>query len=209
MPLINNNCPNVETLFLGFKEIETQDFNNVFSNMSHLKSLSIKWLCEYSTLPISLVESLEQVSGTLESFYLDCHSRKNDLCLPHSLASVFLGFVVLKNFRITRFELNQLLLESISQMQNLVELFFLCEWKEYQIVRNKINMYPIGNLKNLERLIISFDCGVTDEFLINLSNNAKKLNYVSINSTHITDVGRNALNNLKELKANLWEELKK
>ncbi|XP_044019258.1 uncharacterized protein LOC122859641 [Aphidius gifuensis] len=197
MPLINNNCPNLEALNLGFKEIEIQDFNNVFSNMSHLKALVIIWRCEYSTLPISLVESLEQVGATLELFLLKCFSIKNSYCLPDSLASVFRGFVVLKKLCMIGFEITQPILESIGQMPNLVTLTFIFFWKEHQMLRNKINMYPIGNLKNLEYLDIDFDYGVTDEFLINLCNNAKKLDYLSIFTTHITDNGINALNNLK------------
>ncbi|XP_044019257.1 uncharacterized protein LOC122859640 [Aphidius gifuensis] len=197
MPLINNNCPNLEALKLAFKEIKSQDFNNVFSNMSHLNALVIIWRCEYSTLPISLVESLEHVGATLELFLLKCYSKKNSFCLPHSLASVFRGFVVLKKLCMVGFEITQPILESIGQMPNLVTLTFVFYWKEHQMLRNKINMYPIGNLKNLEHLDINFDYGVTDEFLINLCNNAKKLNFLSIATTHITDNGIKALNNFK------------
>ncbi|KAF7987709.1 hypothetical protein HCN44_003572 [Aphidius gifuensis] len=200
MPLINNNCPNLEILLLAFKEIESQDFENVFSNISHLMSLTIQWRCEYSTLPDTLAKSLEQVGGTLDYFYLQCISKNNVLCLPNSLALAFLRFVVLKRLRIHGFEPSQLLIGAIGLMENLVNLSFFFSWKKHQMIPKKIDMHPIGYLKNLEMLNIDIDSGVTDEFLINLSNNARKLKRLLIIDTYITDKGIDALKNLKGLK---------
>lgn len=61
-------------------------------------------------------------------------------------------------------------------------------------------MSPIGNLKNLRRLDISTDCGVTDELLINLGNNAENLFELAIFSTNITDNGIMALKKCTQLE---------
>ncbi|XP_044017332.1 uncharacterized protein LOC122858472 [Aphidius gifuensis] len=202
MPLINTNCPNLNELILQFKKIESQDFENVFSNMSHLEVLRINWQCEDLNLPLTLVESLEQVGGTLKELCLSRNQNQDHLCLPDSLASVFLQLITLEKLNIIYFEPSQLLLQSISKMKNLVHLRFMCSWLNNDpVFDEKINMYPIGNLQNLETLYINFDCGVTDEFLINLSNNAKKLRHLDIIGKNITDNGMIALNNLKELES--------
>ncbi|XP_044002983.1 uncharacterized protein LOC122848757 isoform X3 [Aphidius gifuensis] len=201
MPIINANCPNLETLHSGFEEIMSQDLKNVFSNMSHLKTLSIEWQCENSTLPMTLAKSLEQIGGTLETLYLSCPFKGNDIFTPDSLASVFPQLIALNHLEISGFGLSQLLLQSIGKMEKLVDLKLYSYWpKNHPMFDARINMYPIGNLKNLERLHISSDYGVRDEFLINLCNNAKKLKYLQITGTSITDIGMSAINNSEELR---------
>ncbi|XP_044014106.1 uncharacterized protein LOC122856496 [Aphidius gifuensis] len=201
MPIINANCPNLETLYLGFKEIMSQDFENVFSNMSHLTTLFIEWQCKNSTLPMTLAKSLEKISGTLKILVLSCTLQGNDVFSPDSLASVFPRLIALDILEISNFGLSQLLLQSIGEIKNLTYLRLVSFWpKNHPMFDTRITMYPIGNLKNLEKLFIFFDYGVTDEFLINLCNNAKKLKEVRIVGTHITDIGMSAINNLPELK---------
>ncbi|XP_044016212.1 uncharacterized protein LOC122857843 [Aphidius gifuensis] len=214
MPIINANCPNLEKLNSAFKEIMSQDFENVFSNMSHLRELTIEYKCETSTLPMTLAKSLEQIGGTLKSLKLSydfqvigtwktlelSYERKN-MFLPDSLASVFPRLIALKYLAISGFGLSQLLVQSIGDMKNLAELSLFSYWpKKHPMLDTRINMYPIGNLKNLETLHILCDYGVTDEFLINLCNNAKKLEDLHIIGTNITDIGMSAIDNLQELK---------
>ncbi|XP_044014062.1 uncharacterized protein LOC122856457 [Aphidius gifuensis] len=201
MPIINANCPNLETLYSGFKEIMSQDFENVFSNMSHLRKLFIEWECENSTLPMTLVKSLKQIGGTLESLELSCPLDRYDIFLPDSLASVFPRLIALEFLCIRHLGLSQLLLQSIGEMKNLVDLrLMFAGEKDHPMFDKKVNMYPIGNLKNLEKLYILYDYGVTDEFLINLCNNAKKLEDLHIIGINITDIGMSAIDNLQELK---------
>ncbi|XP_044002984.1 uncharacterized protein LOC122848757 isoform X4 [Aphidius gifuensis] len=201
MPIINANCPNLEILHSRFKEIMSQDFKNVFSNMSHLKHLTIEWQCENSTLPMTLVKSLEQIGGTLEILSLACTLKGNDIFSPDSLASVFPQLIALNYLGISGFGLSQLLLQSISKMENLDDLRLYSYWpKNHPMFDARINMYPIGSLKNLESLYISCDYGVRDEFLINLGHNAKKLKCLEIIGTDITDTGMSAINNLEQLE---------
>ncbi|XP_044016256.1 uncharacterized protein LOC122857868 [Aphidius gifuensis] len=200
MPIINANCPNLEMLYLGFKEIISQDFENVFSNMSHLMYLTIKWQCENSTLPMTLANSLEQIGGTLKILNLYCTLKENNIFSPDSLASVFPRLTALDCLQIRCFGLSQLLLQSIGEMKNLTDLRLYSFWpKNHPMFDTRINMYPIGNLKNLEKLWVDCDYGVRDEFLINLCNNAKKLTLLHIIGTYITDIGMRAINNLQEL----------
>lgn len=72
--------------------------------------------------------------------------------------------------------------------------------KNHIMFDSRINMYPLGNLKNLKSLSITCNFGVTDEFLINLSKNAKQLEILSVSGTYITDVGLSAINNLEQMK---------
>ncbi|XP_044003392.1 uncharacterized protein LOC122848962 [Aphidius gifuensis] len=201
MLIINANCPNLDELSLRFKEIKSQDFENCFSIMSHLRCLTIDWQCKNSTIPMTLTKSIEQVGETLEKLYLSCTVEK-DIILPDSFAAVFPRLTALEHLTIFDFELSQLLLQSIGEMENLTYLALEHCWsKEYHPSRDsKIIRYPIGNLKNLKRLHIESNYGVEDEFLIKLCNNAKNLNYLHIIGTHITDNGISAIGNLEELE---------
>lgn len=89
MPVINANCPNLEELTIGFEEIMSQDLTNAFSNMSHLKSLTI--ICRESTLPMALAKSLEQTGGTLKTLMMMATFHSHD-SLPDFWASVNLNF---------------------------------------------------------------------------------------------------------------------
>ncbi|XP_044003492.1 uncharacterized protein LOC122849030 [Aphidius gifuensis] len=202
MPIINANCPNLEILYSRFKEIMSQDFENVFSNMSHLRQLSIEWQCENSTLPMTLAKSLEQIGGTLKSLHLSCTLKRNDMFSLDSLTSVFPRLIALNCLDICGFGLSQLLLQSIGEIKTLVDVKLMSRLpKNHPMFDTKINMYPIGNLKNLEKLRVDCDYSMLrDEFLINLCNNAKKLTHLFIPGTNITDIGMSAIYDLEELK---------
>lgn len=202
MPLIKTNCPNIEELYLKFKDIKDEHFDNVFFNMSHLRELMIKWECDNSTIPITLIESLKQVGETLKFLqFLGDSSKKNYSCLPDELASVFPKLTALEVLSIHDFDQNQLLFQSIGEITSLVSFTFSSNALMEDPKFNKTyDMYPIGNLKNIKYLYIHMDYGVTDEFLINLSNNAKKLEDLVIVGTNITDNGILAINNFKELE---------
>lgn len=86
-------------------------------------------------------------------------------------------------------------------MKNLTNLTLESRWpKNHPMFDTKISMYPIGYLKNLKKLDIQSNYGVTDEFLINLCNHAKELTRLLIIGKHITDSGIIAINNLEQLE---------
>lgn len=208
MQLINNDCPNLKNLSVRFdnfesKDFESNDFKNVFSKMSHLETLSIYGSCINSNLPMTLVKSLEQISGNLKSLNLQVTFKENNShYLPDSFVSVFPQLTALEFLRVWGFKLNQPLIQSISQIKNLIDISFEQSMGENTMLYERYNLYSIGNLKNLERLYIMWSncCVVGDEFLINLSNNAKKMKEITIIGTNLTDNGIIAVNNLKELK---------
>ncbi|XP_044019242.1 uncharacterized protein LOC122859626 [Aphidius gifuensis] len=113
MPLIKTNCPNLKDLQLHLKKIKSQDFKNAFSNMSHLERLSIDWDCENSTLPKSLVKSLEKVGGTLKFLRLENKNQNNRIRLPYSLATAFSKLIVLNDVLISHFGLSQSIIDAI------------------------------------------------------------------------------------------------
>ncbi|XP_044009757.1 uncharacterized protein LOC122853384 [Aphidius gifuensis] len=197
MPLININCPGLKQLYVEFKEINDQDFENVFSNMHKLKELRVTWNCKNSALPMTLVKSLEQVGETLKFLHFSCYEKKATF-LPDSLASVLPRLIALEEFTVYNFHLSAPLVQSLGETKNLIRLLFLPPTK-YPIINEKIDMYPIGNLKNLGLLAIRWDWGGTDEFLINLCNNSKELRDINIAGTNITDDGMIAINNLRHL----------
>ncbi|XP_044017712.1 uncharacterized protein LOC122858690 [Aphidius gifuensis] len=199
MPLINNNCPNLRQLQLAFKEINSEDFVNAFSNMLSLRGLVIKWSCK-TPLPTTLIRSLEQIGGTLTYLFLRNNCMQNDIFLPESSALVFPQLIALNKLCICGFKLRQSSLEAIGEMKNLVKLGLSPGLlNTYSVCDEKMNMYPIGNLKTLKHLQISWDWNATDKFLINLCNNAKQLQTLHIVGTNITDNGIIALDKLKQL----------
>ncbi|XP_044004461.1 uncharacterized protein LOC122849734 [Aphidius gifuensis] len=201
MPIINANCSNLENLYSRFKEIMSQDFENCFSNMSQLKDLTIEWQCENSTLPMTLAKSLEQIAGTLKRLDFLCILEENKIFLPDPLASVLPRLTALNRLEIRSFGLSQLLLQSIGEIENLTYLSLMTSWpNNHPILDTRINMHPIGYLKNLENLCIDCDYGVRDEFLINLCNNAKRLKFLHITGTNISDFGMSAIDELKQLE---------
>ncbi|XP_044003990.1 uncharacterized protein LOC122849363 [Aphidius gifuensis] len=198
MPLINTNCPGLKKLVVVLKEIEDKDFENVFSNMHQLETLSVLWECEKSTLPMTLIKSLEEVGGTLKT--LSFTSNSKDGCfLPDSLAPVFSQLIALEHLDVHGFRLSQAVIQSISETKSLTELHLLLP-HDHPMINEKINMSPIGNLKNLKRLSIHWNCGDIDELFINLGDNAKKLKDFHILGTNITDNGMMAVNNLSQLE---------
>ncbi|XP_044009743.1 uncharacterized protein LOC122853373 [Aphidius gifuensis] len=197
MPLINTNCPSLKQLDVAFKEIKDKHFENVFSNMHKLEDLSVMWQCEKSTLPMTLVKSLEQIGGTLKRLHFSRYMNEATF-LPDSLALVLPRLIALEDLNIYNFHLSAPLVQSIGETNNLKFLVFIPPTK-CPIINEKIDMYPIGNLKNLETLYIPWDRDGTDEFLINLCNNSKKLRSIGIIGTNITDDGMIALNNLSQL----------
>ncbi|XP_044018531.1 uncharacterized protein LOC122859182 [Aphidius gifuensis] len=202
MQCIKTDCQNLKSLCLAFYEVKSEDFENFFSNMSYLKSLVIKWDCEDSTLPETLVKSLEQVGGTLEYFEVQSYSDEIHLCLPYSLASVFPRLIALESLCIEGFQIVQPLFQSIGEMKNLEKLSLECDFlNTFEYV------YPIGLFKNLTSLSITNYDYITNEFLVYLCNNAQKIIYLTIGGTNITDDGIIALNNLEQLEQfniNLW-----
>lgn len=64
----------------------------------------------------------------------------------------------------------------------------------------RMNIYPIGKLKNLKKLHLSSNYGIKDDFLINLCNNAEKLKDLRIVGKDITNIGMSAIGNLGRLK---------
>ncbi|XP_044014172.1 putative RNA-binding protein EEED8.10 [Aphidius gifuensis] len=193
---INTICPNLKKLWLDMEELDSEDCENAFSNMAHLEELEITWSSKNSTLPTSLIKSIEQVGGTLKSLRL-INVSEADRRLPDSFVSVFPRLIVLEYLYLYGFgDLNQALIQSIAEIESLVDLELIPIWVEDL----QSTMNPIGNLKNLKRLNIRTDCGVTDEFLINLGNNAKNLNELTIDGTSITDRGIMALNKCTQLE---------
>lgn len=202
MPLIKTNCLNVETLELKFKEMKDEHFEDVFNNMSYLRILTIKLEGGgIPTIPIALINSLKEVGGTLKYLHLSAHmSQTNYTFLPDEMADAFTKLTVLEKLEICNFDQNQVIFESIGKMKSLIYIIlsFNALMKDPNF-NKKYDMYPIGNLKNLKKLCIDMDYGVTDDFLINLCNNAKKLVHLIIVGTHITDTGMVAFNRLTKL----------
>ncbi|XP_044010321.1 uncharacterized protein LOC122853976 [Aphidius gifuensis] len=64
----------------------------------------------------------------------------------------------------------------------------------------KILMSTILKMKNIEKLFVRLDHGITDEFLKNLINNAKKINTLFLRGSYITDAGIKVLNNAEQLR---------
>ncbi|XP_044005612.1 hybrid signal transduction histidine kinase E-like [Aphidius gifuensis] len=176
MPIINANCPNLWSLALGFREITSQDFENCFSNMSHVQRLTIDWECKNSTLPMTLAKSLEQISGTLKSLELSCYLQGNDIFSPDSLASVFPRLIALK-----RLKINELLINICNNNRKLNSLHIT------GTNITDIGMSAINNLKQLLTWLNISDCiNITDKSVLKLVENLPNLADLSIKNTKVT-----------------------
>ncbi|XP_044010147.1 uncharacterized protein LOC122853791 [Aphidius gifuensis] len=198
MPLIKTNCLNLKTLLVQFKEMKDEDFKDVFSNMHQLERLEVDWKCKKLTLPMTFIESLEKVSGTLKDLTLACFSKKGIL-LQDSLASMFPRMITLKCLQVYGFRPSQSAIQLISEMKNLITLQLVPLHAGQMLHADQINMSPIGSLINLERLNFFWDCDDTDELLINLGDNAKGLRSLRIFGTNLTDNGMIAVKKMSQL----------
>ncbi|XP_044019668.1 uncharacterized protein LOC122860078 isoform X1 [Aphidius gifuensis] len=200
MQSIKNTCTRLQAITLCFREMNSNDFINVFDNIQNLRILRINWGCVNSTLPMTLVRSLESLVGSLKHLQLN-RTHADDIFLPDSLASVFHQLTVIDKLYVAYFGLSQIIIQSISGMINLTDInIFFFKLNNHPLFDENIDMYPIGNLKNLKSLHLYCDYGITDRFLINLCNNAKELTDLNIIGTNISDNGMMAINNLKHLK---------
>ncbi|XP_044019345.1 uncharacterized protein LOC122859727 [Aphidius gifuensis] len=181
MQSIKIDCPNLESLDLVLKEIKSEDFENFFSNMSHLKSLTIVWKCEDSTLPETLVKSLEQAGETLEHFEVQYNSEKIHLCLPYSLASKIItlsvdGTNITDNGIIALNNLKQLERFNVNSWGSKVEKLEFITGKSIQYLFNE----------NLRSLRLSNCIKITNISVIKLLENLPNLDTLYIDNTKVT-----------------------
>lgn len=94
------------------------------------------------------------------------------------------------------FYLNENTTKAISQLENLKNLWLLvCEFKR------RDTMFPIVNLKNLEKLDPGICDENTDEFLVKVADNLKNLTEFVMFNPIITDIGVSALTKLDKLNS--------
>ncbi|KAF7996839.1 hypothetical protein HCN44_002485 [Aphidius gifuensis] len=201
MPFIKKSCPNIEILKLTFNDVQDVDCKRAFANMSRLKILRIKLNCNYR-MPESLINSLKAVVNTLEdlTFINSTSQYLWSYVLPNSAKSIFQQFKVLKHLCLDQYAIDDSLVESISQLKNLITLKCHYNHEHFHRIYSEANINPILNLKNLEVLIVDACKDVDDGFLINLSSNAEKLKTLKIWCSSITDNGLIALTELKQLE---------
>lgn len=151
MPLIKSNCKKLEDLYLKFEVMESKDFEDVFSNMSHLKILTIDWQCKDPTLPMTLVKSIEQVRETLTKFTISCESKQfHPFGLPDSSIEKFS-------------QANEALMTTVENMKNLECLTISWAYG----VTDEFLIKLFDNAKNLKYLCIS-GSRITDKGIIAL-----------------------------------------
>ncbi|XP_044009793.1 uncharacterized protein LOC122853402 isoform X2 [Aphidius gifuensis] len=198
LSLINVNCTNLKELVVKFIEIEDEDFKNVFSHMHKLERLIITLDCGILTLPLTWVSSLKKIAETLKDLHLECES-KEEVFLPDKLSLVFPILITLERLHVYGFQLSPSLVKSIGEIEslNVLELF---PRDNYSSNYEKTDMTTIGNLKNLETLDVTWNWGITDEFLINLCENSKKLKHLRILGREITNDGISAVKSLSQLE---------
>ncbi|XP_044010272.1 uncharacterized protein LOC122853929 [Aphidius gifuensis] len=179
MPLIKSNCFNLTKLVLRFKEMESNDCDNVFSNMSHLEELSIYRECENSTLPMTLIKSLEHVCETLKTLVIICHPEP--LSYPYQVPVSSVSSVLSPE--------TEALLTVISSMKNLESTTIRLDYG----FTDEFFINLINNSKNLKNLNI---CGsnITDKGLIAID----KLHQLKITNSSVIELVKN-LPNLETL----------
>ncbi|XP_044012254.1 uncharacterized protein LOC122855154 [Aphidius gifuensis] len=191
MQLIKSKCPNLNALLLRFKEVESKDFDDVFSNMSHLETLIINWPRKNLTFPMTLIKSLEQVCETLKTLFILCEGERSWLS---DRTFTFDSLVLAPE--------TEALMDVIGNMKNLKCARISLEYG----FTDELFMKLTNNCKNLISLKVRSP-NITDKGLIAV-NNLKRLEYFSldlmganIENNFITDRSVQCLfnNNMEEL----------
>ncbi|XP_044010309.1 uncharacterized protein LOC122853964 [Aphidius gifuensis] len=164
MPLIKSKCFNLTKLVLRFKQVESKDFDNVFSNMSQLETLNIYWQCENVALPMTLIKSLEQVPETLK--ILGIVSEPERFSDPEDVPASSVTSVLSPE--------TEALMTVISNMKNLESVTIKLDYG----FTDEFFINLINNSKNLKLLNVRAS-NITDKGLIAV-NNLHQLEYFDL-----------------------------
>ncbi|XP_044010039.1 uncharacterized protein LOC122853687 [Aphidius gifuensis] len=165
-----------------FKSIHLfEHFDNAFSNMKNLESLSIVIEPNNQSIPLTLIDALNGVVDKLKKLkfknYLYCTKPcgSEEMTIPNQLASIIKQSKSLNCLSLVGYELSDAIIAEISNKKSLTNLVIHKRLK----CNNDKSIYPISRMKNLEILSIS---GANDTFIINLSINSKNLKHLHLDN---------------------------
>ncbi|KAF7996843.1 hypothetical protein HCN44_002489 [Aphidius gifuensis] len=190
MPLIKKTCPQIVSLRLRFANVKNVHFKNAFSNMSSLQSLKIIFQCN-SSIPTELINSLIDVADTLNhlAFFNWRITRRNEE-IPNIFTSVLSQLNALEYFDLFGY------LNDVNR-----PLFYAAPMNAD--VFHQDDLIPLryeGRFGEAEYINDTDNDGVTDDFLINVANNFRKLETLKIWGFQVTDIGIIALTHKKSLR---------
>ncbi|XP_044010441.1 uncharacterized protein LOC122854094 [Aphidius gifuensis] len=103
VPIINDYCPNLEKLRVRFIDIDDTMLSNTFTRLSKLKSLTIIFEnMKGKSIPVTLINSLKNVAGTLtELNLLNFVNHLDESCdYPKEFDCVIRELKVMKKFEV-------------------------------------------------------------------------------------------------------------
>lgn len=202
MPLINENCVNLEKLQVRFQHVKNEHFENAFSHMSNLKTLKITFQCE-SSVPETFIESLKNVAGSLNHLFIANWEMpfSHSIYIPGSFTAILSELKVLNHFEVFGYKMALSSIVAATRKNNEHILrFHYDHWKYWRSI-----VYPDMpstqlNIKKFTHLLFHLYVLATDDLLINLANTADNLKALKISGDIVTDMGIIALTKMKKLK---------
>lgn len=114
MLIIKLHFEYITKLKLAINDWTSQDFENIFSNMKNLESLSIVIEAAYESIPLTLIDALNAVVDTLKKLKFKNFSyntqpyESEEMTVPYQLASVSLSIFIY--FQLKKYYINFILL---------------------------------------------------------------------------------------------------
>ncbi|KAF7991258.1 hypothetical protein HCN44_002820 [Aphidius gifuensis] len=150
MPIIKLHFPFIKKLKLQINDWINRDFDNAFSNMKNLESLSIVIEPNNQSIPLTLIDALNGVVDKLKKLkfknYLYCTKPcgSEEMTIPNQLASIIKQSKSLNCLSLVGYELSDAIIAEISNKKSLTNLVIHKRLK----CNNDKSIYPISQYNN-------------------------------------------------------------
>ncbi|KAF7992948.1 hypothetical protein HCN44_005729 [Aphidius gifuensis] len=191
MSAIREHCHNVIELKLHLNNYNDNNFFGAFDKMDKLKTIEI-YDYKVDSHVIYSNGILKYLPKTIEHILLS--PRVNGLHVAPNIAMTILKFTNLRSLKLQNLELDNNLMNAMTQSQNLTHL----DLKGSTLLGKKT---WLKNLTNLKIINLTFIQNIDDNFMISLQNNCKKLTKIDLSyCRYISNFGLSQLGHLENLE---------
>ncbi|KAF7992149.1 hypothetical protein HCN44_001474 [Aphidius gifuensis] len=195
MATVKKYCQNLEQFEFSLSKINEDDFIDVFTDMTKLKSLTVRsnsLFGEKRENPVDITKILNSVPDDISEIFLLTHKSTvcSGACL-HLFPSSLERFNNLCHLSLKEYKINNNDIMQISRIKSLIEVnFYFCKFEDDTFV------LKLGNLE-----ILNFESmtGI-DNCLANISNESKYLRQLSIKNCKVSASVLKELSNIVHLE---------